>query len=428
MSAIDHTENALTVTAPPAVLPFYLYAAISFLICTLMLFFSGENFSSHYVHPHTLAITHIMALGWGTMIIMGASHQLIPVITGQKLYSHRLASLSFYLAAIGIPLLIYGFYYSDMGWPAKWGGRLIVLSVSCYLVNLSGTAMKAKTWQVHSIFMLTAGFWLLLTVLLGLLLVYNFNFNFLPKDSLAYLPLHAHTGVIGWFLLLVIGVGSKLIPMFLISKYSNNRLLWLIYYLVNAGLITFILLFIYEKAVPAYIIPISTILTALILFGIFCLRSVKTRIRRKIDDQLKISLVSIIMMLIPVFVLAIIITWLLSGTMNSKMVLIYGFVIFFGWLTAIILGMTFKTLPFIVWNKVYHTRAGIATTPSPNDLFSHPVFRIMSLAYLAGFILFITGAWINSTVVLSISTLLLVTAATLYNFNVLKLLLHKIPA
>jgi hypothetical protein len=48
----------------------------------------------------------------------------------------------------------------------------------------------------------------------------------------------------------------------------------------------------------------------------------------------------------------------------------YGFIIFFGWITAIILGMTFKTLPFIVWNKVYHQQAGKGKTPNPKDLFS----------------------------------------------------------
>lgn len=421
------TQNALTATAPRVVLPFYLYAAISFLIGTLMLLLSGENFTGHFFHPHTLAITHMMTLGWGTMIIIGASHQLIPVITGHPLHSLRLAGISFYLAAAGIPLLIYGFYHLNMGWPAKWGGILVLLSVICYMFNLVSTAAKAGSIQIHSVFMLTAACWLLSTVILGLFLVYNFTHNFLPRDSLAYLPLHAHLGVIGWFLLLVIGVGSRLIPMFLISKYSNTKLLWLIYFLVNAGLISFIFLFMYAAKVPAYIIPVATILLAILLFAYYCFRSIKARIRKKIDDQLKVSLLSIAMMLIPVFVLAVIITLLLSGEMNSRLVLIYGFVIFFGWLTAIILGMTFKTLPFIVWNRVYHQQAGRGPTPTPNELFSHTVFRLMAIGYLAGFILFIAGAWMESGQILSISSILLVVAAALYNWNVIKLLFHKIP-
>ncbi|HRO70158.1 MAG TPA: cytochrome C oxidase subunit I, partial [Chitinophagaceae bacterium] len=88
-------------TSHKVVIPFYIYAALSFLATTLLLVFSTPAFSQHYFHPHTLAITHIMALGWGTMIVLGASHQLVPVLIERKLYSDTLAFLSFILAAIG---------------------------------------------------------------------------------------------------------------------------------------------------------------------------------------------------------------------------------------------------------------------------------------------------------------------------------------
>jgi hypothetical protein len=38
-------------------------------------------------------------LGWGTMMILGASHQLVPVMIEGKLYSNTLAYLSFAFAA-----------------------------------------------------------------------------------------------------------------------------------------------------------------------------------------------------------------------------------------------------------------------------------------------------------------------------------------
>ena len=94
------TDSTITVTPPRVVLPFYLYAALSFLVSTILLFLSGENIQGHYFQSHTLAITHMMALGWGTMMIMGASHQLVPVITGHHLHSLSLARLSFYFAAV----------------------------------------------------------------------------------------------------------------------------------------------------------------------------------------------------------------------------------------------------------------------------------------------------------------------------------------
>ncbi|HMW94063.1 MAG TPA: hypothetical protein PKE67_04135, partial [Chitinophagales bacterium] len=66
-------------TSYKVVIPFYVYAAVSLLIGTILLFFHTDIAHQHYFHPYTLAITHTMALGWGTMIIFGASHQLLPV-------------------------------------------------------------------------------------------------------------------------------------------------------------------------------------------------------------------------------------------------------------------------------------------------------------------------------------------------------------
>ncbi len=94
-------------TSYKIVLPFYIYAAIGFLVACILLVFSINGFTSNYFQPHTLAITHTMALGWGTMIILGASHQLVPVMIENKLYSNTLAWCSFIFAATGIPLLIY---------------------------------------------------------------------------------------------------------------------------------------------------------------------------------------------------------------------------------------------------------------------------------------------------------------------------------
>ena len=412
-------------TTHKAVLPFYLYAAISLLAATVMLCFSAEAYTRHYFHPHILAVTHIMALGWGTMMILGASHQLVPVLIEHSLYSNKLAYTSFLLAATGIPLLAYGFYVFDMGWPAKWGGRLILLSILSYVINLLISISKSNGKNVHAIFILTASIWLFLTAFLGLALVYNFTFPYLPKETLQYLPLHAHAGVVGWFLLLVMGVGSRLIPMFLISKYSNKYLLWVIYVLVNGGLLSFLGLFLYFPGSTYHLFPVLTVLIAFVLFGHYCLRSYNLRIRRQVDEQMKISLLSVLLMLLPFVFLVSITGWLLSDKLNTQLVLIYGFIIFFGWITLIIFGMTFKTLPFIIWNKVYHAKAGLGKTPNPKNLFNNRVFIIMTMSYLAGFILFITGIYLADVFVLTFAAVILIVAALLYNWNVFKVMLHK---
>lgn len=426
MIGLGGNTDATKTTSYKVVLPFYGYASIAFFIATALLFLSINNIATHYFHPHSLALTHIMALGWGTMMILGASHQLVPVLIEGKLYSNKLAIISFVSAAVGVPLLCYGFYMFDMSWPAKWGGGFVILAIIAYLINVAVSMAKSKHENVHTVFVFTATLWLLITAVVGLILVYNFTYPLIRGSSLHYLPLHAHIGVIGWFLLLIIGVGSRLIPMFLISKYNKPKRLWLIYGLVNVGLVAFIFNFLYANSKLIQMISILTIATAIMLFVNYCYRSYQQRIRKRVDEQMKVSLLSVLMMLIPVvFLFVILVLFFLSDKENTNMIISYGFIIFFGWITAIILGMTFKTLPFIVWNKVYHQLAGKGKTPNPKDLFNNTVFKYMSVTYIFGFTLFIFGILLNNTFILQTAALLLVITSGLYNWNVIKLLLHK---
>jgi len=412
-------------TSYKVVLPFYSYAALSFLIATILILTNTSAFTQHYFNSHTLAITHVMALGWGTMIILGASHQLFPVMIEGKLHSNLLAYLSFIFAAIGIPLLVFAFYGFNMGLVAKAGAILINFAVISYLTNLWLSIYDSKSRNVHAVFAFTAVLWLFITTLLGLLLVWNFTSNVFSKDSLYFLSLHAHLGIIGWFLLMIIGVGSRLIPMFLISKYENKKQLWLVYSLINAGLISFIFMFFLSVKVELYFIPIVLIGLSLVLFGNHIYRSFAERIRKKVDEQVKISMLSVALTIVPVLVLVAIIIML--ATVNSlQLVQLYGFTIFFGWITTIILGMTFKTLPFIVWNKVYSSIAGLGKTPNPKELFNNTIFIANGVAYLIGFIIFGLGIIQASIIFLNIGAFFLLITAVLYNFNVFKILFQKV--
>ena len=425
MFAATTSSNPVKNTTYKVVIPFYVYAALSFLAATMLLFFSTNAFTQHYFHPRTLAITHTMALGWGTMIILGASHQLVPVLIESKLFSNFLAYLSFILAAAGIPLLVYSFFNFQFNWTAQTGAVLINAAIVAYLINIAASILKSKTENVHAVFVFTATAWLLVTTLIGLLLVCNFTDSILPKNSLQYLSLHAHIGIVGWFLLLVIGVGSRLIPMFLISKYDDHKILWRIYFLINAGLVIFIVTFFLGLSSSVYLLPAAIVLSALFLFAKFCRNAYRQRIRKQVDEQMKISLLSVVMMLLPIVLLVVLIILLAFSRANTKLVLAYGFSIFFGWITAIIFGMTFKTLPFIVWNKVYHDKAGLGKTPNPKDLFSTKIFNSMGIAYLIGFVFFAAGILLVNTIVLQSATILLLITAVLYNWNVWKMLVHK---
>jgi hypothetical protein len=214
--------------------------------------------------------------------------------------------------------------------------------------------------------------------------------------------------------------------MFLVSKYNNAGLLWYIYGLINGGLLGFALIFLFVPGKVFLLLPLAAIAVAVLLFGHYCYGSYGQRLRKNVDGPMRISLISVLMLLVPLIMLLVLIVVLIaSSTQSASLVLTYGFTIFFGWITAIILGMTFKTLPFIVWNKVYHHRAGLGKTPNPRDLFSGRLFRYMSLAYTGGVLLFSSGILLGNLVLLQSASVLLLLTAVLYNWNVLKVVGHK---
>jgi hypothetical protein len=168
----------------------------------------------------------------------------------------------------------------------------------------------------------------------------------------------------------------------------------------------------------------AAVFAAVFLFCRYCYQSYKKRIRKQTDNQVGISLLSALMMAIPLVLMAVIIILLVVSRVDTRLVMAYGFSIFFGWITAIIFGMTFKTLPFIIWNKVYHHRAGLGKTPNPKDLFDTRIFNIMGVSYLSGFILFIGGILLPYSVLLKASAATLLLAAALYNWNVYRVIFH----
>lgn len=411
-------------TSYKVVVPFYIYAAISLLVGTVLLLFHTDLFHQHHFTPYTLAITHTMALGWGTMIIFGASHQLLPVLISGKLHSNLLAYLTFLFTGIGIPLLVYGFYVFNTGWILKSAAVLINWGVIFYLINVLLSIYHSDKNEVHAWFVAAASIWLFSTTFYGLLLVFNFTSSLLPGESVTYLSIHAHLGLIGWFLTLVIGVGSRLIPMFLISKYANERNLWWIFGLVNGSLISFLVFKILQVSPEFYYLPLILGLMGILLFGNHCRLAYKVRIRKNVDDQMKISLLSVLQMIIPVAVMVVVMA-ILPSTKNQNLILLYGFCIFFGWITALIFGMTFKTLPFIIWNKVYQKKAHKGKTPAPKELFNDKVYKAMSITYISGFIFMLFGIIFQIDFILKTAAVLLLMAAVFYVYNSATILLHK---
>jgi hypothetical protein len=93
-----------------------------------------------------------------------------------------------------------------------------------------------------------------------------------------------------------------------------------------------------------------------------------------------------------------------------------------GFISALILGQTFKTLPFIIWMHKYQHLVGKQPVPQPKDLYSDGLVKVQNFTYLGGFIILLAGtALFNQKLILFGGSLLVITAL-LYCTQVFKML------
>ncbi len=396
---------------------YFKYAAIAFAFSCVLLFLNVSKLNGHYFVPSLLAITHSMSLAWLSMLIFGASFQLLPVLSNSNLYSNKLLKINFYLSAISLPFLIYKFYFFEFDLLFILAASVYSLAVIAYFINVLATTSKSD--NIHSLYILSASVYLLITVLLGFSLALNFRYSLLLESSLYYIKLHSHIGILGWFLFLIIGVSAKLIPMFFISKYSNDRLLNVIFYFLHSTLLMFILT---QTILP--VIWLEFIVAFLLLSSVSALlyyvyQSYKNRIKKKVENTMMISAFSFMVLFIAIIFILV----LLLKEHEHQHIIAYGVLIFFGWLSLLSQGMTFKTLPFIVWNNVYKEQAN--TTINPKDLYSLPLVKISNSIYLIGLAATVSSVFIENNLFSNIAVLFLCIASIIYCYQVFKVASHK---
>ncbi|TJZ54809.1 hypothetical protein FAZ15_15155 [Sphingobacterium olei] len=403
-----------------AVIPFYATAAVFFLGFSIMLFISSAELTGHHFHPHLLAIVHAVVLGWSTMIILGAVYQLLPVLCEGDLYSHRLAFTSYLFLLVGTILLVWCFWVFQAGPWLITAGTIVVLSTCLYLYNVCATVICSSKSTVYQYFIVSSAVWLLLTTVAGLLLAINLTYTFIPRNHMDMLKLHAHAGIVGWFLQLICGVSAKLVPMFLLGKSKRSWLLYLALILQNLGLVLFLFHAYFRQINGVVFIHILLISIGIILWGIYIAEAYIKRIRKKIDLLMKQTLLSFAFK--PLAIGALLMTFVYADT---KWVNLYGILIFLGWITGIIISKTFKTLPFIVWNNLYKDVHGNVQIPLPKNLYSQKLITYQSYLFVIAVGALCLGMVINLTWFLQIATALWVLLALLYCYNVATVIFHK---
>src|SRR5690606_7418328 len=137
--------------------------------------------------------------------------------------SIRAAHVSFALHVIGLSAFVGGLVL------AMWsvmlcGAAMFGTGVLVFVGNLAATLRRARRRDVTWWALAGAAFFLTITLLLGLALAGNLRWGYLSAGRYAAIGVHLHVALAGWVLLVMIGVGQRLLPMFLLSHGAGDRM------------------------------------------------------------------------------------------------------------------------------------------------------------------------------------------------------------
>jgi hypothetical protein len=263
-------------------------------------------------------------------------------------------------------------------------GSAFGLGVGLFVYNLGRTLMRIPRWNVIAAGIASALAWLFLTTMAGLFLASAKCWpQISPFNPIAAMHAHAHLGVVGFFVMMLVAVSYKLVPMFTLGELqSSQRAGWSIA-LLNVGLFG---LFVTILVGSAWKLAFAlVIIAALALYGWEIIAILRARKRRSLDWGLKHFLTAI-GLLLPLSILAVVLCWpgLPMTALTTQLENVYGFVAIIGVITFAIVGMLFKVVPFLVWYASYSKQIGRRPVPSLGGLYS---VRLQAVGYA----LFVTG-------------------------------------
>jgi len=349
--------------------------------------------ASYHYNQYVIAATHLVVLGFICTVVMGAMYQLIPVALETKLYSERLAKWQFGIHIIGFVGMVAMFNVWNMKQVGHFGSVLAV-GVGLFVYNMARTLWRVPKWNFVATAITAALIWFSLTIFVGLSIaaakcVYEATEGLATAegvkqvvgglrvvagivshfDAIGAMHAHAHLGVVGFFVMLIVGVSYRLIPMFTLTEVQSKRRAALSILLLNIGLAGSVVTILLRSPLKLMFAVIAV--GGLAFFGWELWAMLRARKRPVLDWGLKTFLVAVAM-LIPVCLLALVLSWpgLPLNQFFSMLENVYGFLGLFGVVTLAILGMLHKILPFLVWFGVYSPHVGSAQLPLTSQMVS----------------------------------------------------------
>jgi len=349
---MNHSNLSLE-QAPPIETPlrFFITAPVFLILASLILLFYGPETIQNRWLPQTLALTHLITLGFISMAMIGALFQLLPVLAGCNIPHSGKISLWIYLLYVpGTLSLTLGFLYTD---PVFFIMAILLLisalvlfltpvSINLFKIKLAQPSASGIKYSISSLWV-AIGF--------AILLLSSYAWETIPLLR-EYTQLHIGWAITGWICILMISVAYQVIPMFQITSEYPDFLKKYFPFIIFTCLFIWSLSLIYEIktgiALNWIVFPIITVCCLSLLFFIYTSFKLLLQRRKKIKDA------SLFFWFTGLANLAVgLLLYLYSVLTLEDLSTTIGLFIFAGFAMSIINGMLYKIVPFLIWMHLH---------------------------------------------------------------------------
>ena len=351
-----------------------------------------------FLAPHVLAAVHLFTLGVLTTAIFGVLHQFYPMALGASARSVRVAVAGFALHATGVLAIVSGFWFWHPALLAT-GWTLIFGAVGAIGWNLLPGRRRSPQARPIGAFVSAGHAAFGFAMLLAAARIGEF-LGWWTFDRLGTIAAHYHLAALGFGTLTIIGVGSRMVPMFLVSHGPPAPPSRPVGLLLLAGLALFMV------GEPLRVVIVSWTGASFMFAGVLGYLAIahgyfRRRLRRRLDPGLRFVRVAHCNLGLAALAGVALLLW---PGFQPRLWVAYGALGILGWLVMLILGMLQKLMPHLAGLRLFGRHPGGRPIPDLNQLINRTSSLIALTAAEAGLLLFATGVAAGKSVVAQVAS------------------------
>ena len=417
---LPNGQNCMNVSpnfSPPISLmkPYFLLSGVFYILSFTLAFLLSpslnlQNFS-------LLAWVHLYMLGFVMLSIFAAMAQLAPVVIESNHYNVSIFRYLHIILVIGLSGMLIGFFYTPIF--LIYGGNFVLLSMVLYAGEFLITLSNAKRKTSITKAMRMSNFFLLVGIITGLVMTAAFN-GHISLNPQKILNIHTFGLIVGFVILLIMGISIILLPMFGTAKRISDNEFSASFITISLGVVTMMLSpFFYTKVLQNFSYTLTTVAIVLYLYQLYKISSSRARINH--DIWAKSMYVAFSAFIISFSLLC---SYLFTD--NELFLRAGTWLLMVGFFGTLIIGNFYKIIPFLVWFHIYSPLIEERSVPMLHELLDNRIAHLQWFYTTLGIILSTYALFTQESSLFQGATLLLVIGGLIFFITIYKILKVKI--